>query len=139
MFDFLEIDKDFQTPWMRQISGKSKSLLGKNLGYGKCRLSLCSSRKIYNLRCLVRQREKEDWEKLDLKARETIFLALSSNVLFNISDEKTTREIVDKLSSLYEIPLALNKVFIMNNLYKMKMKEGGVMSNHLNEFNTLAN
>ena len=80
----------------------------------------------------------EEWEKLDLKARATIFLALSSNVLFNVSTEKTTKELVEKLSSLYEIPSASNKVFIMKKLYNLKMKEGGVMLNHLNEFNTLA-
>ena len=50
-----------------------------------------------------------------------------------------TKELVEKLSSLYEIPSASNKVFIMKKLYNLKMKEGGVMLNHLNEFNTLAN
>lgn len=79
----------------------------------------------------------EDWEKMDQKACATIFLSLLSNVLFNVSDEKTTKELWDKLSSLYDIALASNKVFIMKRLYNLKMREGGIMSNHLNEFNTL--
>lgn len=79
----------------------------------------------------------EDWEKMDMKARATIFLSLSNNVLFNVLAKKTMKELWDKLSSLYEIASASNKVFIMKKLYNLKMRERGVMSNHLNEFNTL--
>lgn len=72
-----------------------------------------------------------------MKARANIFLSLSNNVLFNVSIEKTTKELWEKLSNMYEIASASNKVFIMKKLYNLKMREGGIMSNHLNEFNTL--
>jgi hypothetical protein len=74
---------------------------------------------------------------MDMKARANIFLSLSNNVLFNVSIEKTTKELWEKLSNMYEIASASNKVFIMKKLYNLKMREGGIMSNHLNEFNTL--
>lgn len=38
---------------------------------------------------------------------------------------------------MYEMASTLNKVFIMKRLYNLKMKEGGIVSNHLNNFNTL--
>ena len=43
------------------------------------------------------------------------------------------------LSKLYEKPLASNKVFLMKHLFNMKMSEGGSVTDHLNEFNTLTN
>ena len=41
------------------------------------------------------------------------------------------------MGKLYEKPSASNKVFLMKRLFNMKMSEGGYVSDHLNEFNTL--
>jgi hypothetical protein len=60
-------------------------------------------------------------------------------VAFNISKEKTTRELMDALDKLYEKPSASNKVFLMKILFNMKMLEGGSVADHLNEFNTITN
>lgn len=79
----------------------------------------------------------EEWEKLDKKEKAMIFLSLSSNVLFNVSIENTSKELWDKISSMYELGLVSNKVFIMKRLYNPKMKEVGIVSSHLNEINTL--
>lgn len=79
----------------------------------------------------------EEQEKLDKKARAAIFISLSNNVLFNVMGEATTKDVWDKLTAMYEIASATNKVFIMKWLYKLKMKEGCAMANHINEFNTL--
>ena len=38
------------------------------------------------------------------------------------------------LAKLYENPSASNKVFLMNNLFNMKMAEVGFVVGHLNEF-----
>jgi hypothetical protein len=46
---------------------------------------------------------------------------------------------MDALAKLYEKPLTSNKVFIMKRLFNMKMSEGGSVTNHLNEFNMVAN
>lgn len=79
----------------------------------------------------------EDWEKLEKKVRATIFLSLSNNVLFNVTGDATTKEVWDRLLAMYEMASIANKVFIMKRLYKLKMKEGCAMANHINEFNTL--
>jgi hypothetical protein len=46
---------------------------------------------------------------------------------------------MDTLAKLYEKPLASNKVFIMKQIFNMKMSEGGSIVDHLNEFNTVTN
>ena len=79
----------------------------------------------------------EEWEVLDRKALGTIRLCLDSSMDFNISKEKTIEGVMSALSKLYEKPSASNKVFLMKRLFNMKMSEGGYVSDHLNEFNTL--
>ena len=37
---------------------------------------------------------------------------------------------------MYEMASAANKIFIMKQLYKLKMKDETVMSNHINDLNT---
>jgi hypothetical protein len=81
----------------------------------------------------------EEWEVLDRKALGTIWLILAVSVAFNISKEKTMKELMDTLDKLYEKPLASNKVFLMKILFNMKMSEGGSIADHLNEFNTVTN
>ena len=41
------------------------------------------------------------------------------------------------LVTLYEKPSTSNKVFLMKHLFNMKMVEGGSITDHLNEFNTI--
>lgn len=79
----------------------------------------------------------ETWNKTNEKAMAEIFLSLSVNVLFNVNNEKTTKEVWDKLHSMYQTASAANTIFIMKNLYKLKIKDGIAMSNHINELNTL--
>jgi hypothetical protein len=81
----------------------------------------------------------EEWEVLDRKALGTIWLSLAALVAFNISKEKTMKELMDTLDKLYEKPSASNKVFLMKRLFNMKMSEGGSVADHLNEFNMVPN
>ena len=46
-------------------------------------------------------------------------------------------ELMETLTRLYENPSALNKVFLMKQIFNMKMAEGGSVADHLNEFNTI--
>ena len=62
----------------------------------------------------------EDWEKMDEKAMASIFLSLAKNVLFNVSNEKSTKEVWDKLQNMYQMESVANKIFIMKKLYKLK-------------------
>ena len=43
------------------------------------------------------------------------------------------------LSSMYEKPLANNKVHLMKKLFNLKMAENISLAQHLNEFNTITN
>ena len=79
----------------------------------------------------------EEWEVLDRKTLGTKRLCLASSVDFNISKEKTTEGVMSALAKLYEKPSSSNKVFLMKRLFNMKMSEGGCVTDHLNEFNTL--
>jgi hypothetical protein len=81
----------------------------------------------------------EEWEVIDRKALGKIGLILEALVAFNISKEKTTKELMDTLDKLYETPSTSNKVFLMKRLFNMKMSEGGSIAYHLNEFNMVNN
>jgi hypothetical protein len=83
--------------------------------------------------------KNKEWEVLDRKALGMIRLSLATSMAFNISKEKTTKELMDALTKLYEKHLASNKVFLMKRLFNMKMSEGGFVANHLNEFNVVTN
>ena len=63
----------------------------------------------------------EEWEVLDINALGTIRLSLAALVAFNISKEKTTKDLMDVLAKLNEKPSASNKVFLMKRLFNMKM------------------
>ena len=48
-----------------------------------------------------------------------------------------TKDLMATLSKMYEKPLASNNVFLMKNLFNLKMADSGSLVGHLNEFNTL--
>ena len=81
----------------------------------------------------------EEWEFLDRKALGTIRLCLAPSIAFKISKEKATVYLINALAKLYEKPSASNKVFLMKRLFNMKMSEGGSITDHLNDFNTVTN
>ena len=51
--------------------------------------------------------------------------------------EKKTIDLWKKLHDLYEKNTSSNKVFLMQKLYNLKMKEGASVAKHLNEFNII--
>lgn len=79
------------------------------------------------------------WDILDKMALGTIWMCLTASVVFNISKETTTEGLMKALAKLYEKPSASNKVFLMKNLFNMKMSEVGFVVDHLNEFNRVTN
>jgi hypothetical protein len=80
---------------------------------------------------------KEDWEKLDRRARSTIRLCLADSVLLNVSGESTGKELWDKLGNLYQSKSLVNKLFLRKKLYHLRMEDGDSVTKHLNAFNTL--
>lgn len=79
----------------------------------------------------------EDWNLLDRQALGVIRLTLSRNVAFNIAKEKTTAGLMAALSNMYEKPSASNKVHLMRRLFNLRMMEGALVAQHLNELNTV--
>ena len=78
-----------------------------------------------------------EWTKLDAKAKSTICLHLAESVYFTIVGEKTAKDVWDKLAFDYENKSAMNKVFLMKKLFDLRMKEGGTISSHVNDFNII--
>jgi hypothetical protein len=66
-------------------------------------------------------------------------MSVATLVAFNISKEKTMKELINELAKLYEKPLMSNKVYLIKRLFNMKMSKGGHVVDHLNEFNTVTN
>ena len=79
----------------------------------------------------------EEWNLLDRKALRTVRLCLAASVTFKISKETMTEGLIKALEKLYEKPLASKKVFLMKQLFNMKMSEGGSVADHLNDFKTV--
>jgi hypothetical protein len=80
---------------------------------------------------------KEDWDKLDRRARSTIRLYLADSVLLNVSGESIAKELWDKLGNLYQSKSLVNKLFLRKKLYHIRMEDGDSVTEHLNAFNTL--
>eukprot|EP00253_Pinus_taeda_P020970 PITA_20970 len=79
----------------------------------------------------------EEWNLLDIKALETVQFFLAASATLNISKETMKEGLVKSLAKLYKKHSALNKVFLMKRLFNMKISEGGSISDHLNDFNTV--
>ena len=74
---------------------------------------------------------------MDRQALGVVRLSLAKNVAYNIVNEKTTFGLIKALSNMYEKPSAANKVFLIRQLVNLKMKEGGSVTDHVNEFNSI--
>ena len=79
----------------------------------------------------------DEWDLLDRKALGSIGLCLAPSVAFNSTKVKRTEDLMKTLATLYEKPSTSNKVFLMKCLFNMKMAEGGSVTDHLNDFNTI--
>ena len=83
--------------------------------------------------------EEEEWSLLDRQVLGVIRLTLTKSVAHNVVKKKTTMDLMKALSSMYEKPSANNKVHLINKLFNLKMVEGTLVAQHLNEFNTSTN
>ena len=68
-----------------------------------------------------------------------IQLTLSRLVAHNVVKEKTTVDLMKALSSMYEKPSANNKVYLMKKLFNLKKAKSTLVTQHLNEFNSITN
>ena len=52
-------------------------------------------------------------------------------------NEKTTIDLMQALSNMYEKPFAANKMYLIRRLVNLEMSEGNLVINHISEFNTI--
>ena len=81
----------------------------------------------------------EEWALLNRQVLEVIRLTLSRSIAHNVVKEKTTVDLIEALSAMYEKPSANNKVHLMKKLFNLKMAENASVAQHLNELNTITN
>ena len=77
----------------------------------------------------------EMWKMLDEKAMSSIELHLSDEVICNVMEEKSAKGTWEKLEKLYMGKTLSNKLTLKDQLYGLKMEEGGDVMAHLNDFN----
>ena len=58
----------------------------------------------------------EDWSKLDQKAKSTIRLCVSDSIFLNVSGEATTKNLWEKLGTLYQSKSLVNKFFLRKKI-----------------------
>ena len=81
----------------------------------------------------------EEWALLDKQVLGVIRLSLFRSITHNVVKNTTTANLMNALSSMYEKPLANNKVHLMKKLFNLKMAKNALVAQHLNEFNTITN
>jgi hypothetical protein len=54
-----------------------------------------------------------------------------------VSEEATSKDLWDKLGKLYQSKSLVNKLFLRKKLYNLRMRDGDLVADHLNAFNTM--
>ena len=67
--------------------------------------------------------EDDKWNDINFRAKTTIILCLSDEILYNVMNEKTTADLWCRLESLYMTKSLSNKLFMKKQLYNIRMKE----------------
>jgi len=67
--------------------------------------------------------ENDEWNDIDFRAKATIILCLSDEVIYNVMNEKTTAGLWCRLESLYITKSLSSKLFIKKQLYSFRMKK----------------
>jgi len=65
------------------------------------------------------------------------YLALADEVLSCVAEKKTTKEIWDTLTKLYESKSLHNMIFLKRRLYTLRMAETTTVTDHINTIRTL--
>jgi hypothetical protein len=58
-------------------------------------------------------------------------------MLVNVLGENSTKKLWNKLGSLYQLKSLVNKLFLRNKIYILRMSEENLVIEHLNAFNTI--
>src|SRR3954468_12340257 len=80
---------------------------------------------------------EDEWKEIDVKAKATIILCLSDEILYNVMNEDTAAELWSRLESLYMMKSLSNKLYMKKQPYCFRMAEGTLILQHLNAFNKI--
>lgn len=73
-------------------------------------------------------------------AKINILLTLKDRILFNVQMVDTiNKELWESLNRIYEDKSLVNKIYLLGQLYNLKMKDKTFVHNHLNAFNLSVN
>ncbi|KAF3623627.1 hypothetical protein FXO38_30648 [Capsicum annuum] len=79
----------------------------------------------------------EEFDSLDKKARSSIILNLSNDVLREVASEITAKGIWENLKSLYMKRTAENRLYLKQKLYTIRMDENTSLLSHLDAFDSI--
>lgn len=74
---------------------------------------------------------------LDCQALGVVRLLLSKNVAYNIVNERTMFGLLKALYNIHEKHSTTNTTFLITQLVNLKMKEGSLVTDHVNKFNSI--
>ncbi|XP_041025263.1 uncharacterized protein LOC121265638 [Juglans microcarpa x Juglans regia] len=100
---------------------------GTDFGYWKMQIEDYLYGKRLHLPLLGKKPESmtdAEWTLLDRQVLGLVQLTLSRIVAHNVSKERTTVDLMETLSGMYEKPSANNKVHLMKKLFNLEMSEG---------------
>ena len=72
-----------------------------------------------------------------MKAHSAIQLCLADEVLREVADEDTAVGLWLKLESLYMTKFLINKLYLKQRLFILRMKEGTLIKDHLDKLNKI--
>ena len=72
-----------------------------------------------------------DWKELEVKTMATIRICLGDDVMYHVLDEESPVAVWLKLESWYMSKSLMNKIYLKQRLYSLKMAEGLDLSQHI--------
>jgi hypothetical protein len=75
------------------------------------------------------------WQELKARVVATIRLCLDDDVMYHVMDEESPAEVWEKLESQHMSTLLLNKLYLRQKLFGLKMSEGTNLNKYINVFN----
>ncbi|KAJ9538194.1 hypothetical protein OSB04_030927 [Centaurea solstitialis] len=80
---------------------------------------------------------ESEFAKQDEKTHSTILLSLADEVIYEVADEESAASLWLKLESLYMTKSLTNKLLLKQRLFSLRMKEGMLLKEHLDELNSI--
>ncbi len=82
---------------------------------------------------------KDEFQQNDTHALIIIVDCLDNSQIFHISSCNTSKETWDEVFNLFEVHDSMTKMYLMEQLTKLKMKENETMTKHVHNFKSFSN